>query len=242
VPRVRHDPERGALAQRRGEHLVESDLHIVLVRGDQQKLGRSGLAHGSQQRLGWVLARDKLDSRVHHAGGEIAVERALRLQGPQLGDAALGRAVSNDGPDLRVCRRRAEQHLGAQRKPQRADQVACFALAQESDRCANVARALPAEAVGRAAALAVPAHVQREDAVPVFGQHDRVIAHALARAARAVQQDDRRAVGGWCVPRLEGDAILRRQLDFLEPCRGRADRLLVGEDDDDGEYDRHDEI
>ena len=58
-----------------------------------------------------------------------------------------------------------------------------------------------------AGALSAAARVVEEDAVAGCGQHARVSNRALAVAAAAVYEHDRRSVSARCVPAREADSI-----------------------------------
>ena len=128
-----------------------------------------------------------------------------------------GRPVGDDGGQPPIARGRLEQHLAAQRQAEARDPLRVdVGPAREVVETRGDGRLrVVAQAVGVPVALAVAGVVERQHAVAVARQHAHVRDNAPAAAARAVAEQDGRAVARRDVPGREPAPVAHGDADLL---------------------------
>jgi len=126
---------------------------IVGVKGDRAVLDAVRSVWASLWSDAALLYRRELSLDPHRSRMAVLVEAARR------------RAIGDDGFDLRIGGGCSQQDFTTQRRSQPADRFHFITRPQEADRGVDIARALPAQAIGAAFAAAVPAQIEGQHAI-----------------------------------------------------------------------------
>jgi hypothetical protein len=155
----------------------------------------------------------------HLAGGDHGpAESGSQNAGTTVGERHGRRAVGDNHTQVMAGGGCLDQHVGAGGQPQATQPVGVhvWLVPQEVDRTGDVVLPAPTPAVRASLTFSGAAGVVEQNSVPVLGQQLGVLHRAVANAARAVHDDDRRPVLRGHVPPGQTQPVRRVEGDRLE--------------------------